>query len=104
MKNEVFCSFVIFPIFYFFSLVFYHPDYDNAEREQRLQVPNRALASYLARPNNIDYDDFYPSEYKKRSMYRKRGKIMIYRWMISIETKVYLKSFSSFHKFSKNAF
>lgn len=63
---------------YFFSL--YLPitqDYDNLENEQRLQVPpNKALARYLARPNT-DFDEFYPSDYRKRSMYRKRGEFNV---------------------------
>ncbi|CRL03375.1 CLUMA_CG016184, isoform A [Clunio marinus] len=48
-------------------------DYDSLDRERdhHLQVPNRAFSRYLARPN-ADYDDFYPSDYKKRSMFRKR--------------------------------
>lgn len=50
-------------------------DYDNSEREQHMQVPNRALASYLAR-SNLDYEDIYPEDYKKRSMYRKRGNFL----------------------------
>lgn len=52
----------------------FHLDYDNSERERSIQVPNKALARYLARSSSSDYDDFYPSDYRKRSMYRKRGK------------------------------
>lgn len=53
--------------------LYFKIDYDNSEREQHVQVPNKALASYLARTNN-DYEDFYPNDYRKRSMARKRGK------------------------------
>lgn len=68
--------------------VFLYPDYDNSEREQRVQVPNRALASYLAR-SNLDYDDIYPPEYRKRSMYRKRGNF--HDWMAFDFRKSFLK-------------
>lgn len=47
--------------------------YDNLEREQALQAPSRALERYLPRP---DYDEFYPVDYKKRSMHRKRGELV----------------------------
>lgn len=61
---------------------FFFADYDNSEREQRVPVPNKALARYLARS---DYDDFYPSDYRKRAMYRKRGERDAMRRAISLE-------------------
>lgn len=60
---------------------FFSADYDNSEREQRVPVPNKALARYLARS---DYDDFYPSDYRKRAMYRKRGERDAMRRAISL--------------------
>lgn len=48
-------------------------DYD-LERGQH--IPNKALARYLAR-SNADYDENF-LDYKKRAMFRKRGKNLFY--------------------------
>jgi hypothetical protein len=55
------------------NLSYFSSDYD-LERGQH--IPNKALARYLAR-SNADYDENF-LDYKKRAMFRKRGKNLFY--------------------------